>query len=552
MSAPALQSIVPVDQRQFGRYRLLYRIASGGMANLYLARLASGERFEKLVAIKRVHHHLAQEEEFIHMLIDEARIAAQITHPNVAQVTDFGETPAHYIAMEYVDGESLVSVMRHAQPSLPVCAKLIADAAGGLHAAHDLVGRDGAPLNVVHRDVSPQNLLVSYDGAMKVVDFGVARARGNLQQTASGTLKGKLAYMSPEQISLKPIDRRSDIFSLGIVLYEITTRYRLFKAPNEAATISKILEGDVAPPTRFVAGYPADLERIVMRCLAREPAARYATAAAVQADLEAFIFGTGAPVVSGTIAETMHSAFVERIAEKRRLLLECEHTPILSPEPQMEPSSHSMTMGGATVSATNFRRRQRRKAIAFIVAMVLLVLAAAAGAFLFEWLRGTEESKQAVKTPVVGGPRVTFEVRADPDWASIRVDGKSVSNPYRISLPKEHAAMQVEVSAKTYQSHAFKLRANEGGTFMITLDREADSGTSAKRQRLDAGRPDRTRAADAGPPSIVGKGTRTSPKKVTRKRVVRKKVSRKTRKKQRRKATKKRRGSGALFGNPYN
>ncbi|MBW2731855.1 MAG: serine/threonine protein kinase [Deltaproteobacteria bacterium] len=544
LSAPALQSI-PGEERQFGRYRLLYRIASGGMANLYLARLASGERFEKLVAIKRIHHHLAQQEEFIHMLIDEARVAAQVTHPNVAQVTDFGDTPAYFIAMEYVDGESLVSVMRHAQLSLPICAKLIADAAGGLHVAHDLVDRDGTPLQVVHRDISPQNLLVSYDGAMKVIDFGVARARGNLQQTASGTIKGKLSYMSPEQISLKPVDRRSDIFSLGIVLYEITTRYRLFKAPNEAATIAKILDGQIAPPTRFIAGYPPDLERIVMRALAHESTARYATAAEMQRDLEAFIFGTGTPVVSGTIAEMMRSSFCDRIEEKRRLLRECEMAPVLSPAPQMEPSSHSLTMGGATVSAATFRRRQSRKAMLFVVAMLVLIMAAASGAFLFEWLSGDggqEKAKPVAGSTLRQGQSVSFEVRADPEWAAIRVDGKAVSNPYRTSLAKAHQEMLVEVSAKGYRPHSFKVPAKEGGTFVITLDQDVDAGVKAEEGSADAGQ-------ERVSPDMKVKRSPKLP-------IVRKKRPRKARSKVKRKVRrtkpKKRRGSGVLFKNPYN
>ena len=242
-SRPARQlRLIPPRQRPFGRYSLICRLASGGMANLYLAQLSGKEGFEKLVAIKRIHEHLSEEQDFIRMFIDEARLVSRISHPNVAQVIELDRfEESHFIAMEYVDGEGLHALLRRTKPKLPLVARIIAHTAAGLHAAHELQDQKGNPMGVVHRDVSPQNILISYLGAVKVVDFGVARARGNLHETNIGTVKGKLAYMSPEQVQSGPVDRRSDVFALGIVLYEATTFRRLFKGESEVEKMRNVV-----------------------------------------------------------------------------------------------------------------------------------------------------------------------------------------------------------------------------------------------------------------------------------------------------------------------
>lgn len=272
------------DTRHFGRFQLLLEMAQGGMATLFLARLSGPVNFQKLVVIKKIHDHLAGEQEFIEMFQDEARIAALIHHPNVATIFDMGTVDkSYYIAMEYVHGHSMAEFMRAAKridQKLPwtIAARMIADAAAGLHAAHELTTPDGRPLNVVHRDVSPQNLLMTYDGHVKVVDFGIAYAAEKISHTSDGTIKGKIAYMSPEQASSAPLDRRSDVFSLGIILYEAVTMKRLFKARNDAATLYRVLECVVPPPTSIQPDLPSDLEAIIMKALAKDPEQRYGSA----------------------------------------------------------------------------------------------------------------------------------------------------------------------------------------------------------------------------------------------------------------------------------
>jgi serine/threonine-protein kinase len=331
--------LLPDNQKRFGRYSLLYRLASGGMANLYVASLAGADGFKKTVAIKIMHRHLTHDPEFVRMFIDEARLASRVVHPNVTQVLDLGRTPHHhYIAMEYVEGESINALMRRTRPSLPCCARIIADAAAGLHAAHELCDTDGSPLGVVHRDVSPDNILVSYSGTVKVTDFGVARTRDCIHTTNAGTVKGKLSYMSPEQICADPVDRRSDIFSLGIVLYEMTTCHRLFKGSSDAETVALVSGCRIPPPSAVVKDYyPRELERVVLTALEPDPSNRFQNAQQLQQELERFLVRSGQLTYSSAVGELMSSVFSERIQRKRELTLQLsEQECDLVPDMQVE------------------------------------------------------------------------------------------------------------------------------------------------------------------------------------------------------------------------
>jgi len=308
---------------QFGRYRILDRLATGGMANLFLARFAGPDGFEKLVAIKQIHEHLTTQEDFVSMFKDEARLAARIAHPNVAQVLELGQVDnLYFITMEYVEGESLTELIKRTEIPHPVVARIIADALAGLHAAHELRNTQGELLHVVHRDLSPSNILISYEGAVKVVDFGVAKARDNLNITDAGTVKGKFAYMAPEQVQDGPVDRRADVFAAGILLFEATTRRNLFKADTPAGSVSKIVKGQVPPPSKVIPGYPPELEAVVMKALKVDPAERYQTAKAMQEELEEFIFTSGAPVMTARVGELMRKVFADRFRMKKQMLRE--------------------------------------------------------------------------------------------------------------------------------------------------------------------------------------------------------------------------------------
>ncbi len=305
-----------------GRYRVVDEIGIGGMASVHLARMDGPGGFQKWVAIKRIHPHLVEDESFIQMFLDEARVAARISHPNVASVFELGKhEDTYWIAMEYLHGEPLREVMRRTEelgaPMPPeIACRVIADAAEGLNAAHELVGKNGEKLNLIHRDVTPHNLFVTYDGTTKVVDFGIAKFTSRMSSTRAGTLKGKLAYMSPEQVQGEPIDRRTDIFALGVVLWELTTGQRLFRMESDLDTLAKVQECNIPRPSSIVRGYPIDLEKIVMKALAKNRGERFKTAREFSRALQSLLMRRGLFIASDEVATYVTSIFQERIAKR--------------------------------------------------------------------------------------------------------------------------------------------------------------------------------------------------------------------------------------------
>ena len=277
-----------------GKYEIVAYLASGGMAELYLARARGIEGFEKVVALKRVLPKLAEDPEVVTMFLDEARLAGSLHHPNLAQVYDIGkERGSYFFTMEYIHGEDLNTIVQRAARkgrglSLSSSLFIATQVAAGLHHAHDKKGADGQPLGTVHRDVSPSNVMVTFDGAVKIVDFGVAKAVARRTKTRSGSIKGKVGYLSPEQARGEDIDRRSDVFALGILLFELTTGTRLFDESHDYAVLSSLLTKDAPLPSSRVPGYPAELEEILLQALRRDPAERYETAQDLQLAIEDF------------------------------------------------------------------------------------------------------------------------------------------------------------------------------------------------------------------------------------------------------------------------
>lgn len=297
------------------------------MASVYLARLLSQAGFEKWVAVKTIHPHIGTSPKFVSMFMDEARLAARLDHPNLCTVFDFGEASGTYfIAMEYLHGESLGVVARRSwSMGLPMplefAARVIADATRGLHAAHELRVESGQSAGVVHRDVSPENIFVTYAGISKIVDFGVARSDTQASdRTATGELKGKVAYMSPEQIREARVDRRTDIWAAGVVLWEVTVGRRLFRRHSDAATVLAVMRDTIPLPSRVREDYPELLEAIVMRALERDPARRFQTALEFARALESFLSQSGLPAGAGDVGEFMQTLFADQIAMRDEVL----------------------------------------------------------------------------------------------------------------------------------------------------------------------------------------------------------------------------------------
>ena len=269
------------------------------MAEVFKAKTVGVEGFERLVALKRILPSIAEDEEFITMFIDEAKIAVQLQHANIAQIFDLGKVDdSYFIALEYVNGRDLRSIFddlrKQAQvmPMTQVC-HVIMQLCEGLDYAHNKRDSQGRDLNLVHRDVSPQNVLIGYEGEVKLIDFGIAKAAGKASKTQAGILKGKFGYMSPEQVRGLPIDRRSDIFALGIVLYEMLTGERLFIGETDFSTLEKVRNVEIVPPSSFNVGVPEKLERIVLKALEKNVEDRYQNAIDLHDDLQLFLHSVG-------------------------------------------------------------------------------------------------------------------------------------------------------------------------------------------------------------------------------------------------------------------
>jgi serine/threonine-protein kinase len=400
-------SAAPWDSgKSVGGYTLLASIAQGGMGEIWLARQSGPQAFERVVVVKRIVPDEEGDAGRQEMLLDEARISAQLNHPNIVQVYELGHFEgSFFIAMEYLHGENLSSVVRRSVTlgsTLPIACgvRVIAEAAEALAYAHAKKALDGTPLGLVHRDVSPQNIVVTYDGHMKLVDFGVAKARGRSSQTLAGTVKGKFAYMSPEQARGEPVDGRSDLFGLGVVLFEVLSHTRFYAEREAFMALQHVLQGAPLPRLQERAPQvPTALARIVDRCTARSPGDRYATARELAADLEGWLKTTQDGSAT-QIESWMRRAFEDRIAQREKLIASAGNVgPVLAND-VMVKSDRSMP--GNTTASTIFDRpmplspaRPLRGLIAVAVVLV------AAGAVLSRFVKRPQPSPVVVVEELV-------------------------------------------------------------------------------------------------------------------------------------------------------
>jgi len=338
---------------RLGDTELLLRIGRGGMATVWVAREhATNAREERLVAVKAMLPELAEESEFVRMFLDEVRLVRAIRHPNVVSVFDVGEHEGvMWMAMEWVEGESLHTVIAEAgkRRAIPpeMAVRIIADAAAGLHAAHEVKDETGTLLGVVHRDISPHNILIGSNGSVKLVDFGVARSVGRVSEaTRAGQLKGKFGYMSPEQARGKAIDRRSDLFALGIVLFELTTSRRLFRGESDIDTLKLVISSRIPRPSSFDPTYPPELERIVLKALERDPALRYQTALELELELRAYLKTERVVVSQGGIGGLLKRVVGDRIEQRRRAVRSVLKSLNAGLGPELIPSEPAFTPTG--------------------------------------------------------------------------------------------------------------------------------------------------------------------------------------------------------------
>ncbi|MBE2252515.1 MAG: serine/threonine protein kinase [Myxococcus sp.] len=453
----------PVPLRRYGKYYLISKLAEGGMAEIFLAKQVGVEGFEKNVVVKRMLAHLSTAGDFVAMFLDEARLASRLSHPNVVQVLDLGfEEGCYFIAMEYLPGEDFSTIIRSAAKQrtwvpLNIALKVLADAALGLHYAHEFTDSKGQPLNVVHRDVSPSNIFVTYSGQVKMLDFGIAKAESRVTNTTAGVVKGKYQYMAPEQAQSNPVDRRADVYSLGVCMYEALCNARPFARDTDLAILNAVLKNEYRPARQLRPDLPVELDQILTKALAPRADDRFQTAGEFAAALENYLRASTSITSGAALTQYMTSFFgAERVAAKTRI-----------------DSLDELKATGATQAAL--------------------------------------ETK-APSNP--SGPSVV--VPPPPTTASKRIDIAVESPTSAIGAPKSVVAQRQKSSATLVLAVAVALLIGVGGTFAV-LSRGGGAGLEPQRPTVepppvvappvvalavDAGRGDEVEV-DAGTPAAV-------------------------------------------------
>ncbi|MEZ4226192.1 MAG: serine/threonine-protein kinase [Polyangiaceae bacterium] len=472
-----------------GRYELLLELASGGMATVYIGRQFGAGGFERLVAIKRMHPHVAREPELAASFMDEARIASLIRHPNVVNVHDVHDADGeHLLVMDFVEGASLATVMRFARKrreriSRPAALRILVDALQGLHAAHEQCSLEGRPLGIVHRDATPHNILLGIDGSVRLTDFGIAKAAERSVNTATGLAKGKFRYMAPEQARGGALDRRVDVFAMGVVAWELVTGERLFDADADGQVLLAITSGDYRRPTAVDPRIPAPLEQIVMRALSVAANDRFATAQSFADALASYAHANDEVASATDVARLVHEFCGEAVREKRRALNEVlagRRQPLRASHGSIPTAGASQTGSSAGTSApltldsvkvipalsseelAAYRNRRRLVLVGATSAGVLVAGGLIAGAW---WLRSSAPRNESVVVsaapvsssvapalsplPPALSARVRITIRAEQAVTEVRGAGVSdiqfVDNGVELTLPRSERDTRLTV-----------------------------------------------------------------------------------------------------------
>ncbi len=482
-----------------GRYRILCELGQGGMAVLYLGRAVGPGGFQRLFAIKTIHEQYSREEAFVQMFLDEARLAARIHHPNAVPVYEVGaDQGRHYIAMEYVDGETLsstISKVWKAEPPFPVgiALHIVEGVCEALHATHELTDSTGASLNVVHRDVSPQNIMVGYDGIPRLMDFGVAKAADQLAHTRPGVNKGKVAYMAPEQLSGGTLDRRVDVFALAVVLWEALAGRRLFKGENDFVTADRIRAGVIPKLDNFRDDVPPEIGPMLRHALAKDPSRRPASARDFGRAIREIAMEHRLLVSTPEVAEVMRRVFAKRYAKRQELVRQAselglvESTELLGDDEGARAFNHIPTVtgelsversrteaGAAEGSASAFVPEAAttiRRRTVFVTFAAVALLAGLMTFAVQAWLsEPAEPPVQIAPRPTPVPPKVPEPIRIEfdvtPPAAKLSVDDQPISKTL-VREPSDRELV-VHVSADGFEPQTRVVRPNR--TQRVTVE----------------------------------------------------------------------------------
>ncbi len=479
----------------FGRYTLLRKIASGGMGQVLLGKKGA-DGFEKLVVIKRILPHLVEDEEFFAMFQDEARITMRLDHPNIARINEFGEENGiHFIEMEYVAGEDLRRLDKRARAAgspipLGVILRVIADAAAGLDFAHKAKDSKGNPLNLVHRDVSPQNVLVGFDGSVKMIDFGVAKAIGRAQHTATGILKGKFPYMSPEQADGRDMDARSDVFALGIVLWELLVGRRLFKGESDVQTQRLVKACQVPAPSTLAPSLSSELDDIVLKSLARNREHRYKDAAAFRMALEEYALSRRIPASSAHVVTFMQSLYADRIEKEARPEFLDETSGLTGVDFGLA-GVKSSTEGGTPSARLSTGTRAKaleqaeppRRGLAMLIGVLVVALIGAVGFGAYVAGKGDpkpveQPRPQPQQVTIIQPPperpkaalRMEVQFDSEPQGAMVMIAGAPLGQtPVSLSLDRAQLPTQLRMELDGYEPIEIEVNESTGSSMKLKL-----------------------------------------------------------------------------------
>lgn len=464
--------MTPFEPISFGRYFLIDKIAVGGMAEVFKAKSFSHGGFEKLLVIKRILQHLTENEDFVEMFIDEAKISVELQHPNIVQIYDFGRIAENYfIAMECVEGKDVKGLLRklaERRKVLPMeyAVYIAHEMCKGLDYAHKRTDMQGAPLSIIHRDVSPSNILVSYSGEVKIADFGIAKAQISAYNTKGGVLKGKFEYMSPEQASGTDLNHQSDVFSTGIILHEMLTGRRLFKTNSDIKTLERIKAVDVQPPSELNAGIPKRLDDIVMKAMSKDPSERFADARDLQTALLEFMYPATPDLTRENLGHFLTEMFSAEIRTERDRLeagtTAAAELKDLAPEIDLDLEWEESPGSGQTLNLQPSR-------IPLFVALVGIV--ALCAGLIFVGLQQPEAPPvQQIEVPPDLPALLQLKVSPDSD-AIVYVDGKVVGQGNDVIQTElvPDTEFELEVVAEGYTSHKDRYIVGPGERLMLPI-----------------------------------------------------------------------------------
>jgi serine/threonine protein kinase len=477
------------ETKAVGKYRVVCELGQGGMANVFLAVAQGTGGVSKLVVLKALRPELASEADALAMFLDEARLAAQLNHGNVVQTYEVGQNDdRHVIVMEYLEGQSLAKIVRCAEAAgqrLPLALHLrvITHALEGLHYAHEFKGYDGQPLHLVHRDVSPQNVFVTYDGRTKLLDFGIAKAATSTTHTLTGTVKGKIAYMCPEQMSGETVDRRADVYSVGCMLWAAAAGRNLWKDVTDANVLLDVMTGATPTPKSVNPSCDDELSRIVMKAIASDPENRYASASELQADLERYCEQADMPDRPRELGRFVSTLFA-RDREELKARVEQELSSLTSnagfsgsaPQSYAMPllvgegrgvTSATRTISGSTVSAMPRVAPSKRQRLPWIIT-------GAVGLFAAVHLLGTREAPSASETPptAASSTEARIELRATPGNARLFLDGQPlVGNPTVRVMPADGKLHQLRAELDGHRTASAEFSAQRSAVVELQLVR---------------------------------------------------------------------------------